>query len=163
MSESLDRAAARLLTANTESTCHEGRTFRYAIPSHGQYPFQWFWDSCFHAIVWSRSDPERARDELRGLLAWQEPSGFIPHVVFWDQSRIRRAPYHWNFLETREVSMIVPGGRLPRVTRHMQPPVIAQAVERIVAASNDTSFRSETLASARAVLPLAGESSGSRP
>ncbi len=54
-------------------------------------------------------------------------------------------PYHWNFLETREISMLFPGGRLPKVTRHMQPPVIAQAVERIVAASGDVAFRDEAL------------------
>jgi len=114
------------------------------VPSRRQYPFQWFWDSCFHAIVWSRIDPGRAAEELRGLLAWQEPSGFIPHVVFWDRSRIHRTPFHWNFLETRELSMVLPGGRLPRTTRLIQPPVIAQAVERIAAAGNGA-FRSEAL------------------
>ena len=53
------------------------------MPAVRDYPFQWFWDSCFHAIVWSRFDPERAADELRGLLAVQDPGGLVPHVVFW--------------------------------------------------------------------------------
>ena len=140
----LDADAAALLTRNTETAHLGSRRFRYSVPSHGQYPFQWFWDSCFHAIVWSRTDPRRAQDELRGLLAWQEPSGFIPHVVFWDRSRIRRTPFHWNYLETQELSTPLPGGRLPRVTRHMQPPVLAQAVERIDGAGGD-GFPAEAL------------------
>ena len=142
---SLEQAAGRRLAANTRTACLNGRTVRYTVPSHAQYPFQWFWDSCFHAIVWSRIEPERAKDELRGLLAWQEPDGFIPHVVFWDPSRIRRTPFHWNYLETSELWTPLPGARLPRVTRHMQPPVLAQAVERVVEASADGAFRTETL------------------
>ena len=30
----------------------------------GTYPFQWFWDSCFHAVALSHFDAERARSEV---------------------------------------------------------------------------------------------------
>ncbi len=28
-----------------------GRPFDFVCPSAGTYPFQWFWDSCFHTTV----------------------------------------------------------------------------------------------------------------
>jgi hypothetical protein len=95
------------------------------------YPFQWFWDSCFHAVVWSRSDAERAADELRGLLAVQEPDGLIPHVVFWKHDLVSRL--RWHHLESRTAGAI-PFYRKPHTTAQIQPPVLAQAVERVVAA-----------------------------
>ncbi len=33
----------------------------YTRPSPRRYPWQWYWDSCFAAIVWRRFEPGRAR------------------------------------------------------------------------------------------------------
>ena len=111
------------------------------MPSVRDYPFQWFWDSCFHAIVWSRFDAERAADELRGLLAVQEPDGLIPHVVFWKGDLVSRL--QWHHLESRTTGR-VPFHRTPYTTAQMQPPVLAQAVERVVDAGAD-GFLTEAL------------------
>ena len=27
----------------------------YTVPHAGTYPFQWLWDSCFHAIAWAEA------------------------------------------------------------------------------------------------------------
>ncbi len=105
------------------------------------YPFQWFWDSCFHAIVWSRFDAERAADELRGLLAVQEPDGLVPHVVFWRGDLVSRR--RWHHLESRTAGRI-PFHRAPMTTAQMQPPVLAQAVERVVEAGAE-GFLAEAL------------------
>jgi hypothetical protein len=118
-----------LLEANTQTGELEGRLYRFTVPSVRHYPFQWFWDSCFHAIVWSRFDPERAADELRGLLAVQEADGLIPHVVFWKGDLVSRL--QWHHLESRTDGR-VPFHRTPHTTAQMQPPVLAQAVERVV-------------------------------
>ena len=83
-SERLLEDAGELLAENTRHAVLSGRGYRFSIPSQERYRFQWFWDSCFHAIVWARVDVERACDELRGLIALQAPNGRIPHVVFWD-------------------------------------------------------------------------------
>jgi glycogen debranching enzyme len=125
----LDESARALLEANTQTAELDGRRFRFTVPSVRDYPFQWFWDSCFHAIVWSRFDAERAADEVRGLFANQEPDGLIPHVVFWKGDLVSRL--HWHHLESR-TSGRVPFHRTPLTTGQMQPPVIAQAVERVV-------------------------------
>ncbi|HEY1366074.1 MAG TPA: hypothetical protein VGF23_03135 [Gaiellaceae bacterium] len=115
-----------MLEANTRFGSKDGRRFRFSVPSVDAYPFQWFWDSCFHAIVWSRFDRERAADELRGLLAWQRADGFVPHVVFWATDRISVRQV-WHHLESRGIPFL----RRPRTTQYVQPPVLAQAVERI--------------------------------
>ena len=39
----------------------DGVRFMYTRPSPGHYPFQWYWDSFFAAIVWRRFDTARAR------------------------------------------------------------------------------------------------------
>src|SRR3954463_2073927 len=57
--------------------------FAYTEPSPGRYPWQWYWDSCFAAIVWRRYEPTRARAELESLLAAQRPDGFVGHTIFW--------------------------------------------------------------------------------
>ncbi|HEY6730499.1 MAG TPA: hypothetical protein VI039_05690 [Solirubrobacterales bacterium] len=61
--------------------------FSYTEPSPGRYPWQWYWDSCFAAIVRRRFEPTRARAELESLLAAQRDDGFIGHTIFW-RSRV---------------------------------------------------------------------------
>ncbi|HEU4392725.1 MAG TPA: hypothetical protein VFR04_03705 [Solirubrobacterales bacterium] len=63
----------------------DGRRYGYTRPSPGRYPWQWYWDSCFAAIVWRRFDAGKARAELESLLAAQRPDGFIGHTIFWDR------------------------------------------------------------------------------
>jgi hypothetical protein len=115
-----------LLETNSRTGVRDGRTHRFTLPAPASYPFQWFWDSCFHAIVWSRFDRARAADELRSLLAWQRENGFVPHVVFWDGSAIRTRAV-WHHLESRSFPFAPP----PRTTEYVQPPVLAQAIERV--------------------------------
>ena len=69
-------AARKVLESNWRA---EG----YTVPNSSVYPFQWLWDSCFHAVVWSAlGEPDRARSELRHLFRMQAPSGFVPHVDY---------------------------------------------------------------------------------
>ena len=62
----------------------DGTPFAYTCPSPGHYPWQWYWDSCFTAIVWRRFDPARSRRELQSLLTAQREDGFIGHTIFWN-------------------------------------------------------------------------------
>jgi hypothetical protein len=62
----------------------DGIAYAYTCPSPGRYPWQWYWDSCFHAIAWRQFDRRRAERELRSLLAVQRPDGFIGHTIFWN-------------------------------------------------------------------------------
>jgi hypothetical protein len=77
--------AERVLRQNWHTGERDGVGFSYTEPSPGRYPWQWYWDSCFAAIVWRRFEPARARAELESLLAAQRPDGFIGHTIFWSQ------------------------------------------------------------------------------
>jgi glycogen debranching enzyme len=88
--------AERVLRENWIEGKRKDTSFAYTRPSPGRYPWQWYWDSCFTAIVWRRFEAERARAELETLLAAQRDDGFIGHTIFWDRpvSLTRRAFYN---------------------------------------------------------------------
>lgn len=94
----------------------DGKRYGYTCPSPGHYPFQWYWDSCFTAIVWRHFDPARARVELESLLAAQRPDGFIGHTIFWDKPLNGRQRLTYN-ITTPDAQM----------TASIQPPVLAWA------------------------------------
>jgi hypothetical protein len=75
--------AERVLRQNWLEGRRGETAYRYTQPSPGRYPWQWYWDSCFAAIVWRRFEPSRARAELESLLAAQREDGFIGHTIFW--------------------------------------------------------------------------------
>ena len=94
----------------------DGIPFAYTRPSTRHYPWQFYWDSCFTAIVWRRFDPQRARRELESLLVAQEDDGFIGHTIFWDHplTGVRRHTYN----------ILRPGAPM---TASIQPPLLAWA------------------------------------
>jgi hypothetical protein len=94
----------------------DGVRFAYTQPSPGHYPFQWYWDSCFAAIVWRRFDATRSRAELESLLAAQSEDGFIGHTIFWDRPLNERQRLTYNLL-TPDAPM----------TATIQPPALAWA------------------------------------
>ena len=109
--------AERVLRQNwLEGERRPGLRFAYTQPSPGRYPWQWYWDSCFAAIVWRRFDAARARAELESLLAAQREDGFIGHTIFWDRKvSLTRLPFY-NVLS-----------RSAFQTETIQPPLLAWA------------------------------------
>ena len=93
------------------------REYDFVCPSMGTYPFQWFWDSCFHAVALAHFDIERSRIEMRSLLANQQPDGFVAHVTFWQRERFEE------LLSTYAIAY-----RTPYLSDCIQPPVLAEAV-----------------------------------
>jgi hypothetical protein len=76
----IERAARAVLEANWRS---EGRGGGYTLPNVERYPWQWLWDSCFHAIAWAAvGDSRRAIAELRSALETQDADGFVPHMHY---------------------------------------------------------------------------------
>lgn len=67
--------ARTLLEAHWRS---EGHT----VPNPTTYPWQWLWDSCFHALVWLRLGDERAMIEIASSLSDIGPSGFVAHMRY---------------------------------------------------------------------------------
>ncbi len=108
--------AGRVLRQNWLEGDRDGLPFAYTRPSPGRYPWQWYWDSCFAAIVWRRIEPGRARAELESLLAAQRGDGFIGHTIFWDRK------VTWSRLPFYNVS-----SRSSFQTETIQPPLLAWA------------------------------------
>jgi hypothetical protein len=94
---------------------HE-RPYGFTCPSPGRYPWQWYWDSCFHAIAWRRFDPARSRRELESLLAAQRPDGFIGHTIFWQEPLRGGRRYIYNVISADDP-----------MTSSIQPPLLAWA------------------------------------
>jgi hypothetical protein len=116
VSENALEIAKRVLHSNWVEGERGGASYAYTRPSPSRYPWQWYWDSCFAAIVWRRFDPSRARAELESLLAAQRDDGFIGHTVFWDRPvSLARLPFY-----------NVSSRRAPQ-TGTIQPPLLAWA------------------------------------
>jgi hypothetical protein len=108
--------AEGVLRGNWRSGEHDGLGFAYTSPSPGRYPWQWYWDSCFAAMVWRRFDPERSKAELESLLAAQRDDGFIGHTIFWNSHvSLTRLPFY-NVTSRRAFQ-----------TETIQPPLLAWA------------------------------------
>lgn len=55
----------------------------YTCPNAERYPWQWLWDSAFHAIVWAELGDDRATVELDTVLSGQDDeTGFVPHIGY---------------------------------------------------------------------------------
>jgi len=106
----------RVLRQNWERGERDGKVYEYTQPSPGRYPWQWYWDSCFAAIVWRRFEPGRARAELESLLAAQRPTGFIGHTIFWNRPV---SPLRYLFYNVLSRSSFQ--------TETIQPPLLAWA------------------------------------
>jgi len=106
----------RTLEANWTQGERDGVQFAYTSPSPDRYTWQWYWDSCFAAIVWRRFDPERSRAELRTLLSAAREDGFIGHTIFWERPVTRARRLFYNVIHERD-----------RMTATIQPPMLAWA------------------------------------
>src|SRR3972149_377062 len=105
-----------------------GRVFDFTCPSLSGYPFQWFWDSCFHAIVLSHFDLGQAKSEMLTLTSLAREDGFIGHVIFWEADAFRSHGRRYAIPRDRYTSTTI------------QPPGLAQAVEAIWQADHDQRF-----------------------
>ena len=134
--QELEEGARNILLTNLRRGVADwnGKEFSFVVPSLRGYPFQWFWDSCFHAIALTHLDLEQAKAELRTLMSGALPNGFIPHITFWEMDK------QPDFLSRNIVGMTS-----PNYSSTMQPPIIAYAVERVYQATGDEAFRDEAL------------------
>ena len=132
----LEARAEKILLTNLRRGVADwnGKEFSFVVPSLTGYPFQWFWDSCFHAIALTHLDTAQAKAEITTLLSGAQPDGFIPHIIFWEMDK------QPDFLARNIVGMTS-----PYYSATIQPPIIAYAVERVYRATGDTAFRDAAL------------------
>lgn len=115
----LETQAREVLQSNRRVT----NGFQYTVPSPSTYPYQWFWDSCFHAIVLAQYDPDAAKAELRSLISKQFENGMLPHMIYWEPGELHR--YDWGVVGTSALT---------------QPPLIAYAAWEVFRHTQDMEF-----------------------
>ncbi|MBI2330555.1 hypothetical protein HYU94_04130 [Candidatus Daviesbacteria bacterium] len=100
--------------------------FQYTVPSPQTYPYQWLWDSCFHAIILDHYNSWDAKKEILSLVAKQFQNGMIPHMIYWEKSNKTTFPHiKWGKYGTSTLT---------------QPPMIAYAVWAIFQNEQDLNF-----------------------
>jgi glycogen debranching enzyme len=117
-----------------------GRNYSYIAPSPTTYPFQWFWDTCFHVLILTRlGEYEIAKKNLRSLFAMQEDNGFVGHMIFWNQvlpkrrTDVLQANPTWESLR-------------PHMSALIQPTFVATALLRLYEACGDRVYLGEIYA-----------------
>lgn len=104
--------------------------FQYTMPAPTTYPYQWLWDSCFHAIILSHFKLTDAKKEIFALLSKQFQNGMIPHMIYWKNNEKTSFPkIGWGREETSTIT---------------QPPMLAYAVWQIFQKDNDVKFLKST-------------------
>src|SRR4051812_2777901 len=89
--------------------------FGFTVPNATVYPWQWLWDSCFHAVIWAKlGEGDRAVRELESLFSRQDDDGFVPHVIHHGD-----ADHHADFWGRRGTSSIT------------QPPMYGHAIAEL--------------------------------
>lgn len=111
----------------------------YIQPSAGTYPFQYWWDTCFHIFILSDlREIELAKRNFQSLFSQQEENGFIGHMIFWKKT----LPTKWSdVLQAKPTLHQI----RPHMSALIQPPLVAQALKRIYDKSQDKNFVKEML------------------
>jgi hypothetical protein len=92
----------------------------FCVPNAATYPWQWLWDSCFHAVCWAHlGRTDRAITELSNALAHQQADGFVPHMTYWSASGAADDETHAAFWRRAGTSSIT------------QPPMYGHAVAEL--------------------------------
>jgi glycogen debranching enzyme len=117
-----------------------GKKFHYTKPSPSRYPFQFFWDTCFHVFILNAlGEHTMAKEHLISLFAMQKEDGFVGHMIYWDRLMPGRLadffqskPRLKNFFQSHMSALV-------------QPPMAAQAVAGVYEASGDEQFLKQML------------------
>lgn len=128
----LHKDVLTLLEKNRRYVEHQ----QYTIPASDTYPFQWHWDSCFHALILARcGETAAAKEELRSILSCPLPKGLLPHIIYWNN--VEKFPY-WG-RETRGAAIVqkMVSSDSSSIT---QPPLVAATTLRLHTVDPDQSF-----------------------
>ena len=136
----------------TRGAAARGRAWRddaaggFCVPNATTYPWQWLWDSCFHAVVWAHLGDERAVVELRTALSRA------------GRRRLRAPPA----LRRRRRTRTRRSGAAPAPSTITQPPMYGHAVAELARLGLAARRRGRRAGRARACEFLLRAGAGSR-
>lgn len=118
-----------------------GHHFHYTKPSPSSYPFQFFWDTCFHAFIFTALDQtDMAKKHLESLFVLQKDDGFIGHMIYWNSIFPKRITDLFQSKPTLKLKLLK-----THMSALLQPPLVAQAVQRVYLESGDEVFLKKML------------------
>lgn len=128
-----------ILMSNLEEgySIHLEEHYSYITPSPTTYPFQYWWDTFFHVFILCRlGKVDVAKRNFRSLFLLQEDSGFVGHMIYWQR------------LLPKDLSHVIQARPTlnrarPYMSALIQPPFVAQALEKIYQTEKDTKFLKE--------------------
>jgi glycogen debranching enzyme len=121
--------AEEVLANNRRVGVKDGFQYDFTCPSPDSYPFQWAWDSCFHAIALANVDAPRAVREIESLLHGIDADGFLPHMLLWQEDLRAGAIRDFRIALWQGWKSV-----------SLAPPVLARAVERVFETTGDESW-----------------------
>lgn len=125
-----------LLHRNMISGERAGFNYHFTKPSPETYPFQFFWDTCFHVFTLvALGEVDMAKKHMRSLFEMQRPDGFVGHMCYWKRLWPGRITDLFQ-LQPKDVLKLYK----PHMSALVQPPLAAQAVLRVYQADKDTAF-----------------------
>jgi len=127
------------------------------LPSPNLYHHLWLWDSAFHAQALASREPQRAKNEMRAVFAFQREDGMVPHESYFEGDG--NSTKHVNIPDLNRIMDADPASFTAAQRRKVvgsfwltkdrsditQPPILAQAVEEIFRATGDRPFMTELL------------------
>lgn len=112
----------------------------YMKPGPDRYPYQYFWDTCFHTyIMTALGQSDTAKNCLRTLFMMQEEDGFVGHMLYWNRFLPRR------ITDLFQKRPSIKHFFKPHMSSLIQPPLAADAVLKVYNSTNDMAFVFEML------------------
>ncbi len=139
--EELRERVRAMLHRNMISGKRSGYSYHFTKPSPETYPFQFFWDTCFHVFTLSAlGEVDMAKKHMRSLFEMQQPDGFVGHMSYWKRLWPGRVT---DLLQLRPETVL--HLHQPHMSALVQPPLAAQAVLRIYRGDQGSDFVREML------------------
>jgi glycogen debranching enzyme len=137
--DEIRNAVRDILFANVHDGYSEAfqTEYCYIQPSPSTYPYQYFWDTCLHVFTLTAlGEHDLAKRNMRSLFAMQADDGYVGHMLHWNRIR----PAKWtDIFQSRPTTDLF----RPHMTALIQPPLVAQTVQRIHYGTGDRAFLEE--------------------
>jgi len=116
-----------------------GIDYCYTKPAREKYPFQYFWDTCFHIHILLRiGEYHHAKHHFSSLMAAQDDDGddgFIGNIIYW--KRVMPARFA-DFFQMKAGNIF--SFTSPHMSSILQPPMLSETLQFIYETTGDKEF-----------------------
>ncbi|WP_237144699.1 amylo-alpha-1,6-glucosidase [Pontibacter pamirensis] len=133
--EQIEQQVRKIMYDNMIEGHKRDYTYHYTRPSPETYPFQYFWDTCFHVCTLTAlGEYEMAKKHIKSLFLLQDEDGFVGHILYW------KHPFPTRITDVFQLRPRYLLRLPPHMSALVQPPLVAEAVQRIYKHTQDLAF-----------------------